>query len=91
MFWEGFNFYTQQVNKNRKQVNFNVGQKMWLNMKNFTLSQGLTLKFMAKFVGPIPITKQAYLMTPTSWLYLSRSKCNLEFQVLLLKSISETQ
>ena len=33
---------------------------MWLNVKNFTLPQGLTPKFMAKFVGPFPVVKQVF-------------------------------
>ena len=31
--------------------------KMW---KNFTLPQGLTSKFMAKFAGPFPVVKQVF-------------------------------
>ena len=49
--------YEKQVNKNRRQVSFQVGQKVWLNVKNFTLPQGLTPKFMAKFAGPFPVVK----------------------------------
>ena len=49
--------YEKQVNKNRRQVSFKVGQKVWLNVKNFTLPQGLTPKFMAKFAGPFPVVK----------------------------------
>ena len=33
---------------------------MWLNVKNFTLPQGLTPKFMAKFAGPFPVVKQVF-------------------------------
>ena len=33
---------------------------MWLNVKNFTLPQGLTPKFMAKFAGPFSIIKQVF-------------------------------
>ena len=33
---------------------------MWLNVKNFTLPQGLTPKFMAKFAGPFLIVKQVF-------------------------------
>ena len=52
--------YEKQVNKNRRQVSFKVGQKVWLNVKNFTLPQGLTPKFMAKFAGPFPVVKQVF-------------------------------
>ena len=33
---------------------------MWLSVKNFTLPQGLTSKFMAKLAGPFPIVKQVF-------------------------------
>ena len=33
---------------------------MWLNMKNFTLLQGLTPKFMAKFARPFSVVKQVF-------------------------------
>ena len=52
--------YKKQVNKNRRQVSFKVGQKVWLNVKNFTLPQGLMPKFMAKFAGPFPDVKQVF-------------------------------
>ena len=52
--------YEKQVNKNRRQMSFKVGQKVWLNVKNFTLPQGLTPKFMAKFAGPFPVVKQVF-------------------------------
>ena len=39
-------------------MSFKVGQKVWLNVKNFTLLKGLTPKFMAKFAGPFPVVKQ---------------------------------
>ena len=51
--------YEKQVKKNRRQVSFKVGQKVWLNVKNFTLPQGLTPKFMAKFAGSFPV-KQVF-------------------------------
>ena len=31
---------------------------MWLNVKKFTLPQGLMPKFMAKFARPFPVVKQ---------------------------------
>ena len=33
---------------------------MWLIVKNFTLPQGLTPKFIAKFAGPFPVVKQVF-------------------------------
>ena len=52
--------YKKQVNKNQRHVTFKVEQKVWLNAKNFTLPQGLTPKFMAKFAGPFPVVKQEF-------------------------------
>ena len=52
--------YKKQGNKNRRQVSFKVGQKVWLNVKNFTLLQVVTPKFMAKFAGPFPVVKQVF-------------------------------
>ena len=83
--------YEKQVNKNRRQVSFKVGQKVWLNVKNFTLPQGLMPKFMAKFAGPFLVVKQECLMTPTSWRYLPRSKCIRCSTSRYSKSISKTR
>lgn len=33
---------------------------MWLNVKNFTLPDGLTPKFMAKYAGPFVIAKRLF-------------------------------
>ena len=52
--------YKKQVTKNQRQERFKVGQKVWLNVKNFTLSQGLTPKFMTKFARPFPVIKQVF-------------------------------
>ena len=52
--------YKKQLNKNQRQVSFKVKQKVWLNVKNFSLPQGLTSKFMAKFAGPFSVVKQVF-------------------------------
>ena len=72
------------MNKNQRQVSFNVAKKMWLNVKNFTLLQSLTPKFMAKFAGPFPVVKQVFddsykLAVPLDF------KVHPVFHVLLLK------
>ena len=65
-------------------MSFKVGQKLWPNVKNFTLPQGLTPKFMAKFAGPFTVVKQvfdnAYKLTSPPEI-----KVNSTFHVLLLK------
>ena len=80
--------YEKQVNKIRRQVSFKVGQKVWLNLKNFTLSQGLMSKFIAKFAGPFPVVKQVFndaykLQLPPE------IKVHPVFHVLLLKEYFE--
>ena len=42
--------------------------------EEFHIAAGPTPKFMAKFAGPFSMSNKC-LMTPTSWHYLSRSKC----------------
>jgi len=50
----------KKVSKEQSQVEYEEGQKMWLNMKFFTLSKALTPKFIAKYVGPFIILKQFF-------------------------------
>jgi hypothetical protein len=52
--------YVNQVNKGRRHVEYEEGQKVWLNMKNFTLPDGLTPKFMAKYTSPFVIEKRLF-------------------------------
>ena len=49
--------YKKQVNAGRREVEYGVGQKLFLNVKNFTLLEGLTPKFMSKFAGLFPIVE----------------------------------
>ena len=48
------------MNKNQRQVSLKVGQKVWLNVKNVTMPQGLTPKFTTKFTRPFPFVKQVF-------------------------------
>jgi hypothetical protein len=52
--------YEKQVNAGRREVEFEVGQKVLLNVKNFTMPEGLTPKFMSKFAGPFPIVERVF-------------------------------
>lgn len=52
--------YEKQVNARRREVEFEVGQKVLLNVKNFTMPEGLTPKFMSKFAGPFPIVERVF-------------------------------
>ena len=52
--------YEKQVNAGRREVEYEVGQKVLLNVKNFTMPEGLTPKFMSKFAGPFPIVERMF-------------------------------
>jgi hypothetical protein len=41
-------------------MEYEVGQKVLLNVKNFTMPEGLTPKFMSKFAGPFPIVERVF-------------------------------
>ena len=41
-------------------MEYEVGQKVLWNVKNFTLPEGLTPKFMSKFAGPFPIMEWVF-------------------------------
>ena len=47
--------YEKKVNAGRREVEYGVGQKVLLNVKNLTLPEGLTPNFMSKFAGPFSI------------------------------------
>ena len=40
--------YEKQINAGRREVEYEVGQKVLLNVNNFTLAEDLTPKFMSK-------------------------------------------
>ena len=52
--------YKKQVNAGRREVEYGMGQKVLLNVKNFILPEGLIPKFMSKFVGPFPIVERVF-------------------------------
>ena len=52
--------YEKQVNAGRREVDYEVGQKVLLKVKNFTMPEGLTPKFMSKFAGPFAIVEKLF-------------------------------
>lgn len=46
------------ADQKRRDVDFAVGQKVWLSTKNITLKMVGTPKFLPKFIGPFPIAKK---------------------------------
>jgi hypothetical protein len=80
--------YEKQVNAGRREVEYEVGQKVLLNVKNFTMPEGLTPKFMSKFAGLFPIVERVFkdvykLELPPE------IKVHPTFHVLLLKPFKE--
>ncbi|KAL3688559.1 hypothetical protein R1sor_014868 [Riccia sorocarpa] len=47
--------YMKEANKHRRQVKYQVKEKVWLSVKNISLPTGLTSKFSAKCAGPFEI------------------------------------
>ena len=52
--------YEKQINAKRHKVEYGVGQKVLLNVKNFIMPEGLTPKFISKFAGPFSIDEQMF-------------------------------
>ena len=52
--------YEKQVNAGRRKVGYGVGQKVLLNIKNFTMPYGLTPKFIFKVGAPFLIVEQVF-------------------------------
>ena len=52
--------YEKQVNARRYKVKYKVGQKILLNVKNFSTSKGLIPKFMSKFASQFPIVEHIF-------------------------------
>ena len=80
--------YEKQVNAGRREVEYEVGQKVLLNVKNFTFSEGLTPEFMSKFAGPFPIVKRVFKDVYKLEL-LPEIKVHPTFHVSLLKPFKE--
>ena len=78
----------KQVNAGRREVEYGVGQKMLLNVKNFTMPEGLTPKFMSKFTGPFSIVEWVFKDVYKLEL-LPEIKVYPTFHVSLLKPFKE--
>ena len=52
--------YEKQVNAGRREVEYGVGQKVLLNVKNFTMPKSITPKFMSKFASPFHIVERVF-------------------------------
>jgi hypothetical protein len=79
--------YKDFVNKFRREVNFEEGDEMWLNIKNFRLLEGLNHKFLGPYAGPFKVLEKKFLDT-----YKLELPENLKvhpiFHVSLFKSVA---
>jgi hypothetical protein len=50
--------YKDFADKSRQEVNFEEGDEMWLNIKNFRLPEGLSHKFLGPYVGPFKVLEK---------------------------------
>jgi hypothetical protein len=50
--------YKDFADKSRQEVKFQVGDEVWLNIKNFRLPEGLSHKFMGPYAGPFKVLEK---------------------------------
>jgi len=50
--------YKDFADKSRREVKFQVGDEVWLNIKNFRLPEGLSHKFLGPYVGPFKVLEK---------------------------------
>ena len=52
--------YEKQVNAGRHEVEYEVDQKVFLNVKNYPMPEGLKPKLKSKFVGPFSLVEWVF-------------------------------
>jgi len=52
--------YKDFTDKSRREVNFEEGDEVWLNIKNFQLPEGLSHKFLGPYVGPFKVLEKKF-------------------------------
>jgi predicted oxidoreductase (fatty acid repression mutant protein) len=50
--------YKDFANKSRREVKFQEGNEMWLNIKNFQLLEGLSHKFLGPYASPFKVLEK---------------------------------
>jgi len=79
--------YKDFANKSRREVNFEEGDALWFNIKNFRLPEGLSHKFLGPYAGPFKVLENKFL--DTHKLELPENlKVHPIFHVSLLKPIA---
>jgi hypothetical protein len=79
--------YKGFADKSRREVNFQEGDEVWLNIKNFRLSEGLSHKFLGPYAGPFKVLEKK--LSNTYKLKLPENlRVHPTFHVSLLKLVS---
>jgi hypothetical protein len=79
--------YKDFADKSRREVKFQEGDEVWLNIKNFRLSEGLSHKFLGPYAGPFKVLEKK--LSDTYKLELPENlRVHPTFHVSLLKPVS---
>jgi hypothetical protein len=79
--------YKDFTDKSQREVKFQEGEEVWLNIKNFRLPEGLSHKFLGPYVGPFKVLEKK--LFDTYKLELSENlRVHLTFHVSLLKQVA---
>jgi hypothetical protein len=79
--------YKDFVDKSRREVKFQEGDEVWLNIKNFRLAEGLSHKFLGPYAGPFKVLEKKLSDTYKLEL-LENLRVHPTFHVSFLKSVS---
>jgi hypothetical protein len=75
------------VDKSRREVNFEEGDEVWLNIKNFRLPKGVSHKFLGPYAGPFKVLEKKFPDIYKLKL-LENLKVHPTFHVSFLKPVS---
>jgi hypothetical protein len=79
--------YKDFADKSRREVKFQVGNKVWLNIKNFRLPEGLSHKFLGPYAGPFKVLEKK--LSDISKLELPENlRVHPKFHVSFLKPVA---
>jgi hypothetical protein len=79
--------YKAFANKSRREVKFQEGDEVWLNIKNFRLPEGLSHKFLGPYAGPFKVLEKK--LSDTYKLDLPENlRVHPTFHVSLLKLVT---
>jgi hypothetical protein len=79
--------YKDFADKSRREMKFQDGDEMWLNIKNFRLPEGLSHKFLSPYVGPFKVLEKKLSNTYKLEL-LENLRVHPTFHVSLLNSVT---